>query len=131
MHADQLAPLIALAAKKGVTDLVPGWLRPGVCAWYIKSGDPLNMDNYTDLPDADSFIVTGSLAKWLAGQGWAVYGYGDEWFRSFDGRMKQRLRTATDFLSALIAAATARLNEMPDAAGGAESPAASKEGGRQ
>ena len=129
MHTDQLHHLQALSARKGVTDLLPEWLQFWHWGWT-------DVRKHRTIPDEDrALFVTGSLSKWLAGQGiavvrqipgvetavvglmfgagkpagpWTVEGWG------WKGSRHLCLPMDTDMLSALIAAATARLEEMQD-----------------
>ena len=138
--SNQLAPVLTLAKRKW-QEVVPGWLQPEANPpgyWWDTRFYPKGNKRATHVPihpDAAALIVTGALSKWLAGQGIAVVyipgdtevGPADGWFKltANMGVGIDRL-DATDFLSALIAAATARLGEMPDAAA-ADSATASKE----
>lgn len=113
MHADQIAAVERVrekAGRKGV-EVVPDWLRNVSFMWK----DTRIADGWME-PDAAALIVTGALAKWLAGQGIAVVSsYGlVEWvaYKSWE-RQWVDLR-ATDHLSALLAATLARLDELPD-----------------
>ena len=148
MHADhaEVERVRELAGRKGVTDLLPPWFKrlhedqeygPG---WCDTEGE-----NFLS-PDAAALIVTGSLAKWLAGQGIAVAppcGVSSNPSSAFCWQMvRTGVNSASqkpigpvairkredigDYLTALIAAATARLGEMPPAAA-ADSATASKE----
>lgn len=117
--ADQLAPVLALAAEKGV-EVVPGWLRPwsGIeTKWH--DARPYNGCCLVGLKDdAAALIITGSLSAWLAGQGIVVCqmwdGGGVSWFMYRDGGHGWSPPDADSHLSALLAAATARLAELPN-----------------
>lgn len=111
--ADQLAPVLALAAEKGV-EVVPPWLYYDEHDKEWKDGDSYGV--FETSGRSAALIVTGSLSAWLAGQGiavvydpitskWTVLNLSKGWSRDL---------STTDHLSALIAAATARLAELPN-----------------
>lgn len=122
--SDQLAPVLTLAKRKGV-EVVPGWLR-------ISKRGAFNHRDYGTWFSAETSesIITGSLSAWLAGQGIAVtsvlppFDIKAKW--SVSGMMvpcpqnasgySTYLRGTDSYLSALLAAATARLGEMPSSA---------------
>lgn len=123
MHADQIAAVERVrekAGRKGV-DLGIGWLvqdaRLGV--WFDDRPD--NDCAYIH-PDAAALIITGSLAKWLAGQGHSVVysPWAKGWFRidhhmdDSEAETTEKWVTSGDHLVALIAATNARLDELPD-----------------
>lgn len=111
--ADQLAPVLALAAEKGVDLGIPAWFKfDAESKWWCDS-DPRNWLS----PDAAALIITGSISAWLAGQGIAVWLDESVWCwseRDADGGIITIPTGATDHLSALLAAVLARLAELPN-----------------
>lgn len=108
MHAE-LAAVREKAKRKGVDLLQANTLEFNGCAGWIAQG-------YYIPKETASLIVTGSLSKWLAGQGIKVYRKHERWCFDY-GSFRTVLNDATDHLSALLAATNARLDELPDKEG--------------
>lgn len=114
--SEQIAPVLVLARKKWQV-VVPEWLQPEAKSdyWWDARLYPKGNERSTHVaihPDAAALIVTGALAKWLAGQGIKVFRYANIWHieRGLIGEWP----AATNHLSALLAATNARLDELPD-----------------